>query len=84
MAPEQDRGGTVGPPADVWGLGSVLFEAATGENPFEDVDQLEERAGRVRDVRPDADPALAAAIDACLEPEPGDRPALPELAAALG
>jgi serine/threonine protein kinase len=36
MAPEQARGGSLGPPADVWGLGAVLFEAAVGEAPFED------------------------------------------------
>jgi serine/threonine protein kinase len=29
LAPEQARGGMLGPAADVWGLGTVLFEAAT-------------------------------------------------------
>lgn len=36
LAPEQARGGALGPPADVWGLGAVLFEVATGEAPFDD------------------------------------------------
>jgi serine/threonine protein kinase len=36
LAPEQARGGELGPPADVWGLGTVLFEIATGEAPFDD------------------------------------------------
>jgi serine/threonine protein kinase len=36
MAPEQARGGDLGPPADVWGLGAVLFEMATGEPAFDD------------------------------------------------
>jgi eukaryotic-like serine/threonine-protein kinase len=34
MSPEQVRGGRVGETADVWGLGVVLYEAATGVNPF--------------------------------------------------
>jgi serine/threonine protein kinase len=36
MAPEQVRGGELGPATDVWGLGAVLFEAATGELAFEE------------------------------------------------
>jgi len=36
MAPEQVRGGELGPAADVWGIGTVLFEAATGEPAFDD------------------------------------------------
>ena len=30
LAPEQEDGGELGPPADVWGLGMTLYEAATG------------------------------------------------------
>jgi serine/threonine protein kinase len=36
LSPEQARGGQLGPPADVWGLGTVLYEAATGEPAFDD------------------------------------------------
>jgi eukaryotic-like serine/threonine-protein kinase len=36
LAPEQARGGDLGPAADVWGLGAVLFEFVTGEAPFDD------------------------------------------------
>jgi serine/threonine protein kinase len=35
LAPEQARGGVVGPPADVWGLGAVLYEATTGQAAFD-------------------------------------------------
>jgi eukaryotic-like serine/threonine-protein kinase len=38
MAPEQARGGDLGPAADVWGIGALLFEAATGEPAFDDPD----------------------------------------------
>ena len=38
MAPEQARGGVLGPAADVWGIGAVLFEAATGAPAFDDPD----------------------------------------------
>jgi serine/threonine protein kinase len=38
MAPEQARGGELGPAADVWGIGVLLFEAATGEPAFDDPD----------------------------------------------
>lgn len=34
MAPEQVLGGPVGPPADVWSLGLVLLEAATGHREY--------------------------------------------------
>ena len=38
LSPEQARGGTLGPPTDVWGIGVVLHEAATGHAPFGDAD----------------------------------------------
>jgi eukaryotic-like serine/threonine-protein kinase len=38
LSPEQARGGDLGPAADVWGIGVVLFEAATGEPAFDDPD----------------------------------------------
>lgn len=83
MAPEQVRGGAVGPPTDVWGLGTVLWEAATGENPLDEIDQREQRAEPVRALRPRFPRELAQAIDACLEPDAAQRPTLAELAERL-
>ncbi len=89
MAPEQARGGYLGPATDVWGIGAVLFEAATGEPPFEAYDddeeryeQLERRAEPVRWYR-----RVPAAFDdlvaGCLEPEPTRRPNIDALARSL-
>jgi eukaryotic-like serine/threonine-protein kinase len=36
LAPEQANGAYLGPAADVWGIGVVLFEAATGSPAFAD------------------------------------------------
>jgi serine/threonine protein kinase len=86
MAPEQARGGVLTAAADVWGLGGVLFEAATGDCAFDDgseegYPQLEGRAPPVRSLRrlPEA---LGAAIDACLDPDASARPTVAELVAA--
>jgi eukaryotic-like serine/threonine-protein kinase len=42
LSPEQARGGELGPAADVWGIGVVLFEAATGEPAFDDPDAADD------------------------------------------
>jgi eukaryotic-like serine/threonine-protein kinase len=84
MAPEQARGGEIGAPADVWGLGIVLYAAALRSNPLADVadelavdePQLHARVPLLRRARPRLPVALSTLIDACLEPQPGDRPEL--------
>jgi serine/threonine protein kinase len=66
QSPEQEAGGELGPAADVWGLGMVLYEAATG-------DEVEGRPPPLRGH------ALAAVVDACLAPDPAERPRLDEV-----
>jgi serine/threonine protein kinase len=84
MAPEQARGDVLGPATDAWGIGAVLFEAATGRPPFRAYRakgryaQLEGRAEQVRSHRR-LPAALANAIDACLEPAPARRPTVDDL-----
>lgn len=94
MAPEQVRGGYVGPTADVWGIGATLYETATGEVPFnayeagetddeiEAYEQLERRADSVRTHRR-VPRKFADLVDSCLEPDPSQRPAVEDLARSL-
>ena len=74
MAPEQRTGGRVDEATDTWGLGMVLFEAATGERgePSARLD------GRLRLPKP-----VARCIEEALAPERRDRPSLAEVEAAL-
>lgn len=91
MAPEQIRDARrVDGRADVFSLGCILFECATGKPAFTGdeamgvmVKILLERAPRVRDACPTVPSALARWIDAALEPSPDARPQALELAEAL-
>ena len=83
MSPEQARGNPVGPPGDVFALGSVIAFAATGTTPFGDGEAI---AMTYRIVRADPDLTgvpvrLRSLVASCLAKEPGDRPSL---AALLG
>jgi serine/threonine protein kinase len=86
LAPEQALGGTVAEATDVWGIGGVLWEAAAGRSAFNRLDddpdrydQLERRAAPIRTARR-LPRVLAEAIDACLEPDPSQRPTVRALA----
>jgi eukaryotic-like serine/threonine-protein kinase len=111
LSPEQARGGELTAAADVWGIGITLYEAATGDIPFDvppDVSfdaPVDDGAGAADSGPGDADTSdvypqleqqappvgtrrrlphkLAAVIDGCLRPHPGDRPTVAELITAL-
>jgi len=82
LAPEQARGGQATAASDVFGLGGVLFAAATAARPFPRVDgpfeQLERRAAPVGSLRR-LPAAFAGAIDGCLNPESAARPTITAL-----
>lgn len=88
MSPEQARGAIVGASADVWGIGAVLFEASTGEVPFDAYyeedryEQLERQAEPVRSYRR-VPATFNVLVGKCLEPDAALRPTVDEVATSL-
>jgi Tol biopolymer transport system component len=87
MSPEQAEGREVSPASDVYSFGLVLYEMVTGHRARPGTTLAAGAEGLVpaRDLVPDLDPAWDAAIDRCLEREPGRRFSSPlDVARALG
>jgi streptogramin lyase len=64
MSPEQWRGGAIGPAADIYSLGCVLYEALTGIVPF---------ARRDADTEPEMPEGLDAVIEQAVAKDPTER-----------
>ena len=83
MAPEQYEGREVTTSSDIYALGLVLYELLIGKRAWNATTHAELRSMRGATPIPaitasdhqDIDPALAALVDRCLEPDPRDRPA---------
>jgi eukaryotic-like serine/threonine-protein kinase len=85
MAPEQFRDESETVRTDVYALGAVLYEMATGRRPFDATrpealmfDILHRSPPPLRSLRPEAPADLARLIESCLGREPNDRPASAE------
>lgn len=83
MAPEQLRGDAVGPGADLYALGAVLYECVTGRLPHDPAPELPfDELAKARSqhpplapnqLRPELDAYWNAAILRCLSPDPARR-----------
>ena len=89
ISPERLHGEQAGPPADVWAVGVLLWEALAGHHPFwresplETGEEIKTGAPSIREARPDLPDRVVAAVDAALEVEPAARPSAAGLAREL-
>jgi hypothetical protein len=82
VAPEQAQAGAVGPAADLYSLGCLIFEMAAGQLPFDDPDpanvlgiQLSAPRPHLRAKRPEMPEALDALVFKLMQIDPAARPA---------
>ncbi|MFB4267192.1 serine/threonine-protein kinase [Nonomuraea sp. GTA35] len=76
MAPERMKGEPAGPPADMWAWGLTVAYTATGR-PAYTADTHQEVLARVLYGKPDLGSLggrLREIVEACLAPDPGERP----------
>ena len=89
ISPERLHGQEAGPPADVWAVGVLLWEALSGHHPFwrtspmETGEEIKTGAPSIRVARPDLPDKLIAAVDAALSVDPELRPTASALAVDL-
>jgi serine/threonine protein kinase len=90
MSPEQLRGEPVTEASDMYAFGILAYEVLTGRGPYEAKGEAQMMAAHVqgepqklRELRADIDPAVAARVESCLAKDANLRPRAEEIAAAL-
>jgi TolB-like protein len=77
LAPEQLRGQAADPRSDVWALGVLLHEMATGQRPFQGRTAFELSTAILSQTPPPLPVSVpvevSAVVDRCLRKEPGER-----------
>ena len=80
ISPEQAQGKDLTPASDLYSLGVVMYEAATGKLPFDGPDavsvamkQVQEIPVPPSEIKPDIDPGLEAIIMKAMSKNPGER-----------
>ena len=80
VSPEQTQGKELGPTTDIYSLGIVMYEASTGQVPFQGDDaitvalkQVNEQPKPPSQLNPSVDPQLEAIILKCMQKNPADR-----------
>ena len=80
VSPEQTQGQPLGPTTDIYSLGIVMYEAATGQVPFDGDDAISVALKQVNEppkppsqINARVDPALEAIILKCMQKRPEDR-----------
>ncbi len=80
VSPEQTRGQELGPTSDIYSLGVVMYECATGQVPFDGDDAISVAMKQVQElpvppsqINPRVDPQLERIILRCMEKDPANR-----------
>ena len=80
VSPEQTQGKELGPTTDIYSLGIVMYEAATGQVPFQGDDaitvalkQVNEQPKPPSQLNPAVDPSLESIILKCMQKDPAAR-----------